>query len=97
MNRDVLELECQLRLIDLCKANVGQPPPEPLDLYVEGFWAALQAISNPRSAESLQLAIEAARQEHSPCAQPIPNQSLAPSSENASKRPRRRPDFSKCL
>ena len=54
--REALELECQLRLIDHVDAN--PPPAEPLDLWIEGFWAGVRASAKPRSVEVLQLAID---------------------------------------
>lgn len=52
----LLQLECRLRLIEHIDAN--PPPAEPLDLWVEGFWAAIEAISVPRTQTQLELLIE---------------------------------------
>lgn len=70
VDRDVLELECQLRLIEHARANVDQAPPEPIDLWIEGFWAGVRAAAKPRSTSVLQNAITAARQNNSPTVPP---------------------------
>lgn len=56
---DALELECLLRFIELCTANIDQSPPTNVDLYVEGFWACVEALKCPRTVAELQVAIGA--------------------------------------
>lgn len=58
-DREALELECQLRLIEHIDTNAA--PAEPLDLWIEGFWAGVRASVKPRSLEVLQLAIDVRR------------------------------------
>jgi len=58
---EALALECQLRFIELCMANTEQPAPSGLDLYVEGFWAAVDAMRNPQSTDSLEDAMKQAQ------------------------------------
>jgi hypothetical protein len=58
-DRDAFDLECQLRLIEHIETH--SPTAEPLDLWVEGFWAGVRASAKPRSAEELQLAIDMRR------------------------------------
>ena len=58
-DREVLEKECQLRLVEHIDAKL--PPAEPLDLWVEGFWAGVRASAKPRSLEALEAAIEMRR------------------------------------
>lgn len=58
---DALELECRLRFIDLCAANLGRSAPTDLDLYVEGFWAGVEASRRPRTVAVLEAAIGARR------------------------------------
>lgn len=57
--RDLLEMECQLRLIEHIDSNA--PTADPLDLWIEGFWSGVRASAKPRSAESLRLAIDMRR------------------------------------
>lgn len=72
--RDVLELECQLRLIEHMEAT--NPTGEPLDLWIDGFWAGVRAGAKPRSAETLEAAIELRRaragitKQETPCVPP---------------------------
>lgn len=56
---EALELECRLRFIELCTANTEEPTPTDLDLYVEGFWAGVEAQRAPRPVAALQSAIGA--------------------------------------
>lgn len=56
---EALELECRLRFIELCAANTDEPAPTNVDLYVEGFWAGVEAQRAPRSVAALQSAIGA--------------------------------------
>jgi hypothetical protein len=56
-----LELECRLRFITLCSANVGRQALAGLDLYVEGFWAGVESARSPRSIVQLEAALGAAR------------------------------------
>jgi len=58
---EALQAECRLRLIALCKANVGERAPTGIDLYVEGFWAAVDAMRNPQSTDSLEGAMKQAQ------------------------------------
>jgi hypothetical protein len=53
--KETLDLECQLRLIDHIESNL--PPCDPLALWVEGFWAAVAALEQPRDRGTLQSAI----------------------------------------
>ena len=53
---ELMQLECRLRLIEHIDAT--PPPAEPLDLWVEGFWAAIEAISVPRTQTELETLIE---------------------------------------
>lgn len=59
LDREALELECQLRLID----HIDQclPPDKPIDLWIDGFWAGVRAGANPRSVDTLQLTIDMRR------------------------------------
>jgi hypothetical protein len=61
-DREVLELECQLRLIEHIDAN--PPPEEPMDLWIDGFWAAVAALRNPRAPADVLMAIEMRRSVH---------------------------------
>jgi hypothetical protein len=64
-DRDALELECQLRLIDLCNERMGQDSlGDPIDLFVDGFWAGVRASAKPRTAEVLRQTIEQRRRAH---------------------------------
>lgn len=59
--REALELECQVRLIDLAAKH--NPNDMPIDLYVDGFWEGVRAATKPRSVEVLRglLAMRRAR------------------------------------
>lgn len=54
MNDDELEIECRLRFIELCASNLLCAPPSGVDLYIEGFWAGVEALRQPRDTEQLQ-------------------------------------------
>lgn len=58
---DVLTLECQLRLIELCAANCAKSAPIGVDLYAEGFWAGVDAFQSPRETIDLAKAIDTHR------------------------------------
>lgn len=59
--RVVLELECELRFIELCMANLGRPPPTSIELYDEGYWAGVEASHQSREQAVLEAAIGMAR------------------------------------
>lgn len=56
IDTELMKLECRLRLIEHIDAN--PPPADPLDLWVEGFWAAIEAGIAPRTQTELELLIE---------------------------------------
>lgn len=58
---DALELECQLRFIDLAIERDPTAVPEPIDLFIDGFWEGVRAVSKPRLAEALQGLLEVRR------------------------------------
>ncbi len=58
-DRALLERECQLRLVEHIEANL--PTSEPLDLWIDGFWAAVEAIRKPRLIEDVEAAINMRR------------------------------------
>lgn len=57
-DRETLELECQLRFIDLAIKRDPTAFPEPIDLFIDGFLEGVRAVSKPRSAEALQGLLE---------------------------------------
>lgn len=61
IDREALELECQLRFIDLAVERDPAAVPEPIDLFIDGFWAGVRALSKPRSPEALQALLEMRR------------------------------------
>lgn len=61
MNNEVLELECRLRFIDLCASNMMSDAPTGMDLFIEGFWAAADAMRHPRDSAELQTLLSLAR------------------------------------
>jgi hypothetical protein len=52
VDREVMELECQLRLIELAECH--DPAETPLDLWSDAFWQGVRACAKPRSLEALQ-------------------------------------------
>lgn len=54
MTDETLELECRLRFLNLCVRNLHGTPPTDIDLFIAGFWAAVEALRNPRDASELQ-------------------------------------------
>lgn len=61
VDRDALELECQLRFIDLAAAQDPKVVPEPIGLFIDGFWEGVRAVSKPRSEEELRMLLELRR------------------------------------
>lgn len=53
---ELMRLECRLRLIEHIDAN--PPPTDPLGLWVDGFWSAIEAMSVPRTQSELEQLIE---------------------------------------
>lgn len=51
IDREALDLECQVRLIDLAAKH--NPNDMPIDLYVDGFWEGVRAAQKTRSRETL--------------------------------------------
>lgn len=60
-DRDVLELECQLRFIDLAIERDPGATPEPIDLFIDGFWEGVRAASKPRSPQTLEALLDMRR------------------------------------
>lgn len=60
LDDEALQAECRLRLIALCRANEGERAPTGVDLFVEGFWAAVDAMRNPQSESTLDAAMQQA-------------------------------------
>lgn len=61
LDDEALRAECRLRLIALCQENLGERAPTGVDLFVEGFWAAVDAMRNPQSSDSLESAMQQAQ------------------------------------
>lgn len=61
MTDEALELECRLRFIDLCAGNLLCKPPTGVDLFIEGFWAAVDALRNPRDDSAIESLIALAK------------------------------------
>lgn len=55
-DRDLLERECQLRLVEHIRDN--HPTSEPLDLWIDGFWACHAAIEQPRAMAEVQALLD---------------------------------------
>jgi hypothetical protein len=53
LDDETLRAECRLRLIALCRENQGERAPTGIDLFVEGFWAAVDAMRNPSSSDDV--------------------------------------------
>ena len=61
-NKQILELECQVRLIE--HAAKQSPEDTPLDLWIDGFWAGVKAQHNRRAVEWLLRRLAALRARH---------------------------------
>lgn len=91
-DRELLELECRVRFVELAASQ--EPDDTPLDLFADGFWECARALSKPRSFETLTGIIEMHRAraagliKENVCAQPIP---LSPSDSSPSAAPSKRP------
>lgn len=60
-DRDVLELECQLRITDAVAKLDPEARLVPADLISDGFWEGVRAATHPRSATTLQGLLEMRR------------------------------------
>lgn len=60
LDDEALQAECRLRLIALCQENLGERAPTGIDLFVEGFWAAVDAMREPQSSGTLSAAMKQA-------------------------------------
>lgn len=56
MDREILDLECQVRFIE--HAAQQSPQDEAVDLFIDGFWEGVRAAAKPRSREQLERALE---------------------------------------
>lgn len=52
-DREVLGLECQVRLIE--HAAKQDPKAVAIDLFIDGFWEGVRAATSPRSRERLEI------------------------------------------
>jgi hypothetical protein len=60
LDDESLQAECRLRLIALCRENIGERAPTGVDLFVEGFWAAVDAMRDPQGTRMLDAAMKQA-------------------------------------
>jgi hypothetical protein len=60
LDDEALQAECRLRLIELCRKNLGERAPTGVDLFVEGFWAAVDAMREPQGTSTLDAAMKQA-------------------------------------
>jgi hypothetical protein len=60
---DLLGAKCRACFTTLCLANVNEPPPRDIDLFIEGFWAGVEEQTALQKSETLASVVdlEAAR------------------------------------
>ena len=55
----ILERESQLRLVEYAETHA--PPANPMDVFLAGFWAAVDAMESPRTVVEIELALNVRR------------------------------------
>jgi hypothetical protein len=95
VDRDLLELECQVRFVDFAATQDPAAVPDPTDLFIEGFWQGVRAAEKTRSLNVLQRAIEVHRSraaaqfmEAQPCETPTPSSPTSSSHSEAQSDPK---------
>lgn len=59
LDREVLTLECRLRLKEL--ADTQDPDATSLDMWADAFWEGVHAMNSPRSVDTLNRLLEKRR------------------------------------